>query len=93
MSFVKETIQLSCRKRKKGKDMLKKIAGKVVKICSKIKWGMKDFFWYIKGGNFESMFSPSFYHTHTKEEILEIKKAEMDKLWARLEQYCAETNQ
>lgn len=43
------------------------------KIISRIRWRIKlkmmDDMWFFMGGSCFGMFSPSFYYTHTQEEI------------------------
>lgn len=43
--------------------------------------------WYEFGGSSYELFPPSFYYTHTEEEIKRISKKEIDKLKAFLEDF------
>lgn len=65
----------------KGKKLMKK-------LVEKIKWRNKlrkmDHWWYFLGGNEWSPFPPSFYYTHTEEEIKQKQDAYLGKLRAIL---------
>lgn len=51
-----------------------------------------DDFWYFMGGNCFGLFPPSFYYTHTEEEIKRITDETMAELQALFDEYIAENN-
>lgn len=51
-----------------------------------------DDFWYFMGGNCFGLFPPSFYYTHTEEEIKRITEETMAELQALFDEYIAENN-
>ena len=63
------------------------------KIAFRIKLKQMDAWWYYIGGNCFQAFPPSFYYTHTEEEIKQAKAeihAELDKLLADFEKKKSE---
>jgi hypothetical protein len=58
--------------------------GKIIKILKKIRFRMKlsdmDHQWYFTFGNCFGLFPPSFYYSHTQEEIDSIKAEEIAKI-------------
>lgn len=65
-------------------------------IIRKIKFRMElrrmDHWWYFIGGNNWQLFPPSFYYTHTEEEIKRITGKKIDKLRAIRNKFIAEHN-
>jgi hypothetical protein len=63
---------------------LKKFGGMLIEIVKKIRFKMKlremDRQWYFTFGNCFSLFPPSFYYTHTQEEIDRITAEEIAKI-------------
>ncbi|MBQ8233426.1 MAG: hypothetical protein IJZ34_16085 [Lachnospiraceae bacterium] len=59
----------------------------IQKLRYKAKLRQMDDMWRWMGGSCWGLFPPSFYLTHTQEEIQRRKKAELDKLKAMLEEY------
>lgn len=53
----------------------------------KAKLQQMDDMWYFMGGNCFGLFPPSFYYTHTQEEIDRITKEEIGKLKAILKKF------
>lgn len=64
--------------------MMKKL---IQKLRFRAKLRRMDDMWRYMDGHSWSLFPPSFYFTHTQEEIQRRKKAELDKLKAMLEEY------
>lgn len=64
------------------------------KLMEKIRFRMKlrqmDHWWYFLGCYEWSPFPPSFYYTHTEEEIKRITGEELDKLRAIRDRFIAE---
>ena len=64
------------------------------KLMQKIRFRMKlrqmDYWWYFIGGNNWQLFPPSFYYTHTEEEIKRITGEELDKLRAIRDRFITE---
>lgn len=64
--------------------MFKWIKSKIKSLCEKIRFRRKlkdmDAFWYSFGGSCFGVFPPSFYYTHTQEEIEKLEKEEIAKL-------------
>lgn len=56
---------------KKYIELLKNI---IHKIMFRIKLKQMDDWWYYTGGNCWGLFPPSFYYTHTEEEVERIAK-------------------
>lgn len=71
--------------------MVKWIKEKIKSAWEKFKFYLKlrrmDKFWYEHGGCCFGLFPPSFYYTHTEEEIERIRKEEIGKLEAIIEDY------
>ena len=65
-------------------NILKKLIKMVKKIIDKIKFRIKlqhmDRMWYSMGGSCWGIFPPSFYYTHTEDEIERIKEETMRSL-------------
>ncbi|WP_251491602.1 hypothetical protein [Otoolea muris] len=65
-------------------NILKKLIKMVKKIIDKIKFRIKlqhmDSMWYSMGGSCWGIFPPSFYYTHTEDEIERIKEETMRSL-------------
>ena len=65
-------------------NILKKLIKMVKKIIDKIKFRIKlqhmDCMWYSMGGSCWGIFPPSFYYTHTEDEIERIKEETMRSL-------------
>lgn len=51
-----------------------------------------DDFWCLMGDNCFGLFPPSFYYTHTEEEIKRITEETMAELQALFDEYIAENN-
>ncbi len=58
----------------------------IQKIKFQIKLKEMDDWWYYTGGNCFGLFPPSFYYTHTQEEIEKITTEEKRKLRELIEQ-------
>lgn len=69
--------------------MIKKILDMTKKIIERIKFKVKlkklDNRWYDMGGDSYGLFPPSFYYTHTKEEIERMRDEKIKELKAFLE--------
>lgn len=57
------------------------------KILFRLKLMNMDFQWRMIGGNCFSLFPPSFYYTHTQEEIERITREEIAELKRMLQEY------
>ena len=68
---------------KKYIELLKNI---IYKIMFRIKLKQMDDCWYYKGGNCWGLFPPSFYYTHTEEEIERITKETKARIQALIDQ-------
>ena len=70
--------------------MVRLAVEKAQKLIQKIKFRIKlkemDDWWYYTGENCFGLFPPSFYYTHTQEEIEKITTEEKRKLRALIEQ-------
>ena len=55
-------------------------------IIFRIKLQQMDDRWYFMGGNCWGLFPPSFYYTHTEEEIKRIKEETIKKLYDMIEE-------
>ena len=64
--------------------MFRWIRGKIKNLYEKIRFRIKlkrmDDLWYMFGGSCFGLFPPSFYYTHTPEEVDRIAKEEIAKL-------------
>lgn len=71
--------------------MDKKWIEKLKELFSKIRFRIKlkemDDVWRFMGGNCFEIFPPSFYYTHTEEEIEQTKKEILDMYQEMLEEY------
>lgn len=74
---------------KKCIDLLKNL---IHKIRFRMKLKQMDDRWYFMGGNCFDLFPPSFYYTHTEEEIKRITEETMAELQALFDKYIAENN-
>jgi len=59
----------------------------IQKLCYKRKLREMDEMWRLMGGSSWGLFPPSFYLTHSPEEVQRRKKEELDKLKAMLEEF------
>lgn len=74
-----------------------KTGSRLMNLCRRIAFHIKlkqmDAWWYYIGGNCFQAFPPSFYYTHTEEEIKQAKaeiQAELDKLLVDFEKRKSE---
>lgn len=65
-------------------DMLKRLYKKI-ELRQKLR--RMDDFWYMFGGSCFRLFPPSFYYTHTEEEIKSITEREIAVLYAMIDEY------
>lgn len=65
-------------------DILKKVYKKI-ELRQKLR--RMDDLWYMFGGSCFRLFPPSFYYTHTEEEIKSITEREITDLYAMIEEY------
>lgn len=74
----------------KGKNIIQTIIGTLKKKIQEIRFRAKlremDDLWYFMGGNCFGLFPPSFYHTHTLEEIERITAETMEQLRAMIDE-------
>lgn len=68
---------------KKYIELLKNI---IHKIMFRIKLEQMDDWWYYTGGNCWGLFPPSFYYTHTEEEVERITKETKARIQALIDQ-------
>ncbi|MBP3477109.1 MAG: hypothetical protein J6K48_12460 [Lachnospiraceae bacterium] len=61
------------------KAVVKFIKKVIQKIIFRIKLREMDEWWYMTGGSCFGLFPPSFYYTHTEEEIERITKETLDR--------------
>lgn len=70
---------------------MKHLLGKLKKLIQKIRFRIKlkrmDDMWYLTGGNCFGLFPPSFYYTHTQEEIDRITAEEIKKIRELLKEF------
>ena len=82
-------------KERKWRPVLREFISAIKRICKKIKIYVKlkrmDERWYMLNGDCFGLFPPSFYYTHTEDEIKRITAAEIAKLKAILEEYKKKT--
>jgi len=69
---------------KKFSNLLKELVQKII-LWKKLK--TMDMNWYLMGGNCFGLFPPSFYYTHTEEEIERIKFELIKELEEIVKQY------
>ena len=69
---------------------IKKLRSLIRKFRSHMKLKQLDDWWYLMGGSCFGLFPPSFYYTHTEEEIKRITDQELDKLRAIRDKFIAE---
>lgn len=71
--------------------MMKAFVDIIKSIYKKIEFRRKlrrmDDLWYMFGGSCFGLFPPSFYYTHTEEEIKRITEREIAELHAMIEEY------
>jgi hypothetical protein len=65
---------------------MKKLFNKITKL---IKLRIMDAQWYDTGASSYQLFPPSFYYTHTEEEIQRITEETMEKIQLMLEEMDA----
>lgn len=74
---------------------IKKVAGKFIgtlkkmidKVTFKIKLREMDSMWELMGGSCWGLFPPSFYYTHTKEEIEQITKETIESCQKMIDEF------
>lgn len=74
---------------------IKKVAGKFIgtlkkmidKVTFKIKLREMDSLWELMGGSCWGLFPPSFYYTHTKEEIEQITKETLESCQKMIDEF------
>lgn len=66
--------------------MLKKIIREIRNVFIRMSMVAEDDFWFNTGGDGE-LFPPSFFATHTEEEVKEIYEREIAELRERLKKY------
>ena len=74
---------------------IKKVAGKFIgtlkkmidKVTFKIKLWEMDSLWELMGGSCWGLFPPSFYYTHTKEEIEQITKETIESYQKMIDEF------
>lgn len=59
------------------------------KIWFRIKLKEMDDMWYLMGGSCFGLFPPSFYYTHTEEEIKQITEETLGNLYDMIAEYEA----
>lgn len=64
-------------------QILKKL---IQDVLFQMKLKEMDEFWYMTGGSCFGLFPPSFYYTHTPEEVEQITAAEIKKIRELIEQ-------
>ena len=72
------------------RECIKRLRSLIRKFRSHMKLKQLDDWWYLMGGSCFELFPPSFYYTHTEEEIKRIKDRELDKLRAIRDKYFSE---
>ena len=60
--------------------MNEKQTGKFKQFCWKLKLWYMDYQWKLRGRHVNKLFPPSFYYTHTSEEIQQITKETTESL-------------
>lgn len=68
------------------KVIVTKIKGIYKRIAFRRKLKRMDDLWYMYGGSCFGLFPPSFYYTHTEEEVKRIAEGEIASLKALIEQ-------
>ena len=69
---------------------IKKLKNIISRIRFRLKLKRMDDWWYLMGGSCFGLFPPSFYYTHTEEEMKRITDRELDKLRAIRDKYFSE---
>ena len=72
------------------RECIKRLRSLIRKFRSHMKLKQLDDWWYLMGGSCFELFPPSFYYTHTEEEIKRITDRELDKLRAIRDKYFSE---
>lgn len=72
--------------------MIRLLKGFFHKIWFHIKLKEMDNMWYLMGGSCFGLFPPSFYYTHTEEEIKQITEETLGDLYDMIEEYEAKNN-
>ena len=65
--------------------LAKAIKGIIEKVKFRIKLKRMDDWWYFTGGNCFGLFPPSFYYTHTEEEVRRITDETLERLRSMIE--------
>lgn len=66
--------------------LAKALKGIIEKIRFRIKLKRMDDWWYYTGGNCYGLFPPSFYYTHTEEEVRRITDETVESLRALIKE-------
>ena len=74
------------------RECIKRLRSLIRKFRSHMKLKQLDDWWYLMGGSCFGLFPPSFYHTHTEEEIKRITDEELYKLRAIRDKLNTENN-
>lgn len=69
-----------------ARKCIERIKKQIDKIKFRIKLKQMDDVWYYTGGSCWGLFPPSFYYTHTEEEIKRIKEDTIKRLYEMIEQ-------
>lgn len=69
-----------------ARKCVERIKKQIDKIKFRIKLKHMDEVWYYTGGSCWGLFPPSFYYTHTEEEIKRIKEDTIKRLYEMIEQ-------
>ena len=69
------------------KSCIKGIKKLIDNIKFRIKLQQMDDMWYLMGGSCWGLFPPSFYYTHTEDEIKRIEEETIKELYEMLEQW------
>ena len=62
------------------------LKGVIEKVKFRIKLKRMDDWWYFTGGNCFGLFPPSFYYTHTEEEVRRITDETLERLRSLIEE-------
>lgn len=77
-------------------NVIKRCIELLGKYIHKIRFSMKlrrmDEWWHFMGGGCFGLFPPSFYYTHTEEEIKCAAEETLAEMQAMLDEYIAENN-
>lgn len=69
--------------------MIRLLKDFIHKIWFRIKLKEMDDMWYLMGGSCFGLFPPSFYYTHTEEEIKQITEETLGNLYDMIAEYEA----